>query len=174
MTAVAVRIPNTLEGPATTPRLYVHEGARQALERRLCAALPTPVSLSVTDNTHAIITHRSHRGVVRARIHHMFLDAPQPVVSALIRYVQHGDPEASAVIGSYIEKNHTRLARRPAGDVPLTTKGKHHDLIAIFQRVNEKYFKGEVQALVTWGRRTTEPGRKRHTINSGATRPTIV
>lgn len=164
---VAVRVPPGLDG-LTLPRLYVHEGARQALERRLCAALPTPLSLSITDNTHAIITHRSEDGLVRARVHHMFLDAPEKVISALAKYVSHGDPEASALIGRYIEKNQVRLLRRRAGDVSLTTKGRHHDLLAIFQRVNERYFDGQVQALVTWGRRTRPPGRKRHTIKLGS------
>jgi len=58
MSAVAVRLPPGLDGVLSgSPRLFVHEGARQALERRLMAALVGPVSLAITDNSHAIVTH---------------------------------------------------------------------------------------------------------------------
>jgi len=171
MTAVAIRVPVHLEGPTNIPRLYVHEGARQALERRLCALSPMPITLSITDNIHNIITHSSERGVVRARIHHMFLDAPESVLSALARYVHKNDRKASALIGDYIEKNHSRILRRRPGDVSLQTKGKHHDLGVSFQRLSDKYFHGQVQALVTWGRRTTPAGHKRETIKLGSYSP---
>ena len=31
------------------------------------------------------------------------------------------------------------------------TRGKHHDLLSIFNDVNERYFGGSVNALITWG-----------------------
>lgn len=167
MSTVAIRLPPEIDG-LVSPRLFVHEGARQALERRLTAALPVPVNLAITDNSHAIITHRAERGIVLARVHHMFLDAPRPIIKALVRYVQSGDPKSSAVIGDYIEENHARLARRSPAEIRLTTKGKHHDLLAVFQRLNEKYFAGSVHALVTWGRRTSAPKKKRQTIKLGS------
>src|SRR5437764_1025857 len=61
----------------------------------------------------------------------------------------------------------TAERRSPAG-IRLVTKGKHNDLLAIFQRVNEKYFDGSVHALVSWGRRTTPPRKKRQTIKLGS------
>src|SRR5271165_280047 len=90
--AAAIRIPERVRAqlrlvfPDASPRLFVHEGARQALERRLRMAFPGPVILSITDNRHSIITHRVQRGVLHARVHHMFLDAPAHVVDALVRY----------------------------------------------------------------------------------------
>lgn len=168
MTAVAVRPPALGAPLVLAPRLFVHEGARQALERRLAAALPEPINLAITDNTHAIVTHRSERGVVRARVHHMFLDAPPPIIDALVRYVRHGDPVASAVIGRYIEANHARLARRAPPAARLVTRGAHHDLAAIYQRLNERYFGGQLHALVSWGRRAERPKRARRTIKLGS------
>src|SRR5215472_17089816 len=86
--AAAIRIPQRagaqlrLVFPSASPRLFVHEGARQALERKLRGAFPGPVILSITDNRHSIITHRVQRGILVARVHHMFLDAPAPVTEA--------------------------------------------------------------------------------------------
>jgi hypothetical protein len=160
MTAAAIRIPERVSAqlalvfPSAAPQLFVHEGARQALERKLKAASPGRlVVLSITDNRHSIISHSVKHGVLHARIHHMFLDAPARVVDALVRYVVRGDRKASQLVGNYIEANGARLARRRPRAIPLVAKGDHHDLLAIFNDLNAKYFDGGCTALVTWGRR---------------------
>src|SRR5262245_55444940 len=96
--AAAIRIPErvshqlSLFFPSASPQLFVHEGARQSLERRLKAACPgRPVVLSITDNRHSIISHSTKNGVLHARIHFMFLDAPPRIVDALVRYVAGDD-----------------------------------------------------------------------------------
>jgi hypothetical protein len=167
MSAAAIRIPERLSAqlalvfPSAAPQLFVHEGARQALERKLKAACPgRPVVLSITDNRHSIISHAVKAGVLHARIHHMFLDAPPYVVSALVRYVARDDRAASQVVGQYIEASGARLARRRPRAIPLHAKGKHHDLLTIFNELNERYFEGGCHALITWGRRTRRTARK--------------
>jgi hypothetical protein len=162
--AAAIRIPERAGGqlrlvfPFASPRLFVHEGARQALERRLRAASTGPVILSITDNRHSIITHRVQRGILHARVHHMFLDAPASVVDALVRYVTKGDRESSALLSDYIDGNGSRLARRKR-NAALVSKGKHHDLLRLFEEINERYFDGAVNAVITWGKTTTRPSR---------------
>jgi hypothetical protein len=169
----AIRIPERVGAqlrlvlPSAAPRLFVHEGARQALERKLRAAFPGPVILSITDNRHSIITHRVQRGTLHARVHHMFLDAPIAVAEALVRYVTRGDRDASATLGDYIDANGFRLARRKR-NAPLVAKGKHHDLLKLFGELNERYFDGAVNALVTWGKRPTTNARKRKSIKLGS------
>ncbi|MGO8992310.1 MAG: hypothetical protein ACLQVI_03205 [Polyangiaceae bacterium] len=156
MGAVAIRLPERMSShlamvvPQVSPRLFVHEGARQALERKLTSAYPAPVNLSITDNRQSIISHSIEGGVLRVRIHHMFLDAPPSVLDALVRYVTDGDRDASVLVGHYIEANAGRLARR-SRQVPLVTKGKRHDLLEILQDVNDRYFDGTVNVLITWG-----------------------
>lgn len=174
--AAAFRIPERLSAqlamvfPSAAPQLFVHEGARQALERRLKAAHPgRPVVLSITDNRHSIISHSLKNNVLHARIHHMFLDAPARVVDALVRYVSRDDRESSQIVGHYIELNGARLARRPTRAIPLHAKGATHDLLAIFNELNTKYFDGGCHALITWGRRTTRKNREpRQAIKLGS------
>jgi hypothetical protein len=171
--AAAIRIPERVRAqlrlvfPSASPRLFVHEGARQSLERKLRAAFPGPVILSITDNRHSIITHRVQRGILHARVHHMFLNAPAHVVDALVRYVTRGDRDASAILGDYIDDNGFRLARRKR-NAPLVTRGKHHDLLALFEDINERYFDGTINALITWGKRPTRAARVRKTIKLGS------
>ena len=176
MGAAAIRIPERVSAqlalvfPSAAPQIFVHEGARQALERRLTSAFPGTVNLSITDNRHSIISHTCANGVLRARIHHMFLDAPPRVLAALVRYMTVGDREASIYVGRYIEANGGRLARRARG-VPLFTKGKNHDLLPIFQEVNDRYFGGSVNALITWGTRGKPRTARRTTIKLGSYTP---
>lgn len=151
--------------PRSPPRLFVHEGARQSLERKLRSAFPGAVILSITDNRHSIITHRVQRGVLHARVHHMFLDAPPQVLESLVSHVVGGDREASATLSEYIDANSARLARH-ARNAPRVTRGEHHDLLDIFQQVNERYFGGQVDALITWGKRG--PARPLKTIKLGS------
>jgi hypothetical protein len=171
--AAAIRLPERVRSqlrlvlPSASPRLFVHEGARQSLERKLRAAFPGPVILSITDNRHSIITHRVQKGILHARVHHMFLDAPAHVVDALVRYVTRGDRDASAALGDYIDDNGFRLARRKR-NAPLVTRGKHHDLLAVFQNINERYFDDSINALITWGKRPTTKAKHRKTIKLGS------
>lgn len=166
VSTAAVRVPDPRHTPLTValppghPQLYVHEGARQALERRLMLAHQRPVLLSVTDNRRQMISSSEHCGVLRARIHHMFLDAPAGVQEALARYLTTRDKAASLLVDRFIEENSFRLrATRPVL-TPLTTQGKTHDLYAIFRTINEKYFGGAVDALITWGRKTRRKPRR--------------
>src|SRR5258707_2814324 len=156
MAPAALRVPNpvhapqiTLSFPKSHPQIFAHEGARQRLERRLRAAFPGPVQLAVTDNRHSMVTYVRRGGTLRARLHLMFLDAPPAVQEALVRYIVRGDRDASQVVGHYIDDNGHRIrATRPVL-TPLFTKGKHHDLLAIFHDVNAKHFGGTVDALVS-------------------------
>jgi hypothetical protein len=169
----AIRIPERVGAqlrlvfPASSPRLFVHEGARQSLERKLRAAFSGPVILSITDNRHSIITHRVQKGMLHARVHHMFLDAPGWVVDALVRYVTRGERDASATLGDYIDANGFRLARRKR-NAPLVTRGRCHDLLTIYEKVNLRYFEGEMNALITWGKKPTSKAKRRRTIKLGS------
>lgn len=170
----AVRIPDPrlldvqVIFPTGRPQIFVHEGARQALERRLQQASPCPVALAVNDNCRNMISIARQGGVLRARIHHMFLDAPGNIKDALVRYVIDHDREASAVVGRFIdEKAHRIRASQPVLR-PLSTQGEHHDLLPIFHKVNERYFGGQVDALITWGRKQKRPAAARRTIKLGS------
>jgi len=177
MATAALRVPDPrvvpLPLPLLTPagpQIFVHEGARQGLERRLIAAFGGPVQLAVTDNRRRMITHSKSRGTLRVRVHMMFLGAPDRIRDALVAYVVHGHKEASQVIGDYIDQNLHRIrAWRPVPG-PLKTRGEVHDLVAILAELNHEYFGGALgDVLVTWGRRTScERGKERRTIKLGS------
>ena len=150
------------------PRLFVHEGSRQSLERRLVAAFLGPVRLSITDNRHTIVSHSTHAGVLVVRLHHMFLDAAPRVVDALVRYLVLGDRDASLRVSAFIDAHSSRLACRVSRSGPLVTRGKTHDLLSIFRELNERYFGGACDALVTWGQRSRKSAVPRRSLKLGS------
>jgi hypothetical protein len=171
----AVRIPAQvvqppIKGLAKGPQIFIHEGARQALERRLEMAFGGPVQLGVTDNRRRMITQTYGRGRLRVRVHMMFLGASERVKSALVAYVVHGDRDASQVVGAFIEQNlHSIRAWRKAPG-QLRARGEVHDLEQILLDVNQRYFAGTLSdVLITWGRKTRpKDDRKRSAIKLGS------
>ncbi len=136
------------------PHLFVHEGARQQLERAVRKTLGRRIELAITDNRRTMISTREMHGTLLVRVHHMFLDADLFTQQALGRYLRFGDRAASNIIGAYIEANQQRIRPLRVRQETLRTAGRRHDLSAIFNRLNDTYFQGMVDATITWGRRT--------------------
>lgn len=170
----AVRVPDPrytqieIPFPSGRPEIFVHEGARQSLERRLTQAALKPVVLSITDNRRSMLAFSSKGGVVYARLHHMFLDAPASVQESLIRFVARGDREASDIVGRYIDHNGHRIRASRPFLRPLVTDGRAHDLLAIFETLNDKYFGGTVDALITWGKAGRPRTAQRRSVKLGS------
>lgn len=170
--AVAIRIPESVcktptPAGAIVPHLLVHEGLRQAIERKISQARSGPANLSITDNKHGIIVHQVRKGVLQARVHFMFLDAPPEVTAALVKYLTSGDPESDAIIGDFIIENSSKLPRKRISK--LVTKGKVYDLQSIFQQLNQRYFNGTCTAHITWGQKSNQKRtKKRTTIRLGS------
>lgn len=162
----ALRIPtqavqSELIFPAASPHLFVHEGARQQLEKRLALVVGDRLMLSVTDNRRTMISSSRRAGTLRLRLHHMFLDADPFTLAALGRYLRDGDRHASTVLGGFIESRRQHIAPPPRAPRLLRTKGAHHDLGLLFEELNKRCFQGLVDAAVTWGRRAPPSGRRR-------------
>jgi hypothetical protein len=170
----AVRVPVSLHADeprasTTLPHLFVHEGARQQLEKSLRRVLGKRIVLAITDNRRTMVSAHDEGDSVWVGIHHMFLDADPFTQRALGRYLRDADRAASTTVGAYIEANQQRIRppKRRSG-AKLITAGEKHDLKAIFNRLNDTYFQGMVDAQVGWGRRTQPRDRtQRKSIKLG-------
>jgi hypothetical protein len=174
MATAAVRIPQQglqlpIKGLAKGPQIFIHEGTRQALERRLELAFGGPVQLGVTDNRRRMVTQTTSHGRLRVRLHMMFLGAEERVKSALVAYIVHGDRDASQVVGDFIDQNLHRIRASRKAPGKLWANGQVHDLDAILHDVNLRYFSGAVSdVLITWGRKTRPRENKRTSIKLGS------
>ncbi|MCY1046688.1 hypothetical protein OV208_35620 [Corallococcus sp. bb12-1] len=135
------------------------------LARSVSALLGLPVHLRLTDNRATLVSFRKLPEGVRLRMHHLFLDAPAPVVRAIAGYVA-GDAGAREVLEAFslAQKGQVRRERKPGA--PLRSRGRCFDLRAVHARLDATYFDGRVREVeVGWARR---PGRRtRRTIHLG-------
>jgi hypothetical protein len=128
---------------------------RRVLERRLRTRLRAKVAVEIHDNTHTMITFQRQRALYRLRLHHMFMAAPDEVLQALADFVRLGDPDASALLDKFIERNKAYIRRMSPEQmrkrIRLEPAGQHHDLGRIFDRLNERYFQSRITAAITYG-----------------------
>jgi len=140
------------------PRNVVMQRANQ-LAFRLSRDLGVPVRLSVTDNRSTMVSFRRAQAALRIRVHHMFLDAPERVVRAIADYAGRGRRSAGPVLDEYIRGKQPLIRQeRHPNESELDPYGRFFDLQAIFDRLNEGYFHGGIQARIGWGRM---PGKRR-------------
>src|SRR5688572_12278861 len=146
--------------------------AQDSLERRIRAHLSKGrVQVTLTDNRYTMISVRriSKERRYEVRLHHMFADADPVITRALARYIADNDRDASRVLGDFIDGNHGQVrgrARRAPGAIMLTA-GDIHDLCAIYDDLNARYFGDRITASITWGPRTGRP-RRRNSIKMGS------
>lgn len=138
----------------------------EALAYRLSAELGMPVRLSVTDNRSTMVSFRRAANALQLRLHHMFLDAPEPVVRAVADYAGRGLRGAGSVLDDYIRGMQPRIRQfRRETDQDLNPRGRCFDLQRMFDAVNREHFQNAIQARIGWGR--MPPRRRRKSIRLG-------
>ncbi len=146
--------------------------AQDSLERRIRAHLSRGrVAVTLTDNRYTMISVRRLPKERRyeVRLHHMFADADPVITRALAHYIADNDGEASRVLGDFIDSNsgHVRGRARRQPTQVIFTAGEHHDLRAIYDEINARYFDNKIEAAITWGQRTGRV-RRRNSIKMGS------
>lgn len=138
----------------------------ESLAWRLSAELGIPVRLAVTDNRSTMVSFRRGGNALQLRLHHMFLDAPDPVLRAVADYAGRGHRGAGGVLDDYIRGQQPRIRQfRRESDAELNPIGRCFDLQVLFEAVNRTYFQDGIQARIGWGR--MPPRRRRKSIRLG-------
>jgi hypothetical protein len=146
--------------------------AESSLERRIRAHLErAAVRVTLTDNRYTMISVRRvpRERRYEVRLHHMFADADPVITRALARYIADNDREASRVLGDFIDSNAGQVrgrARRAPSQI-MVTSGDVHDLRAMYDDLNRRYFGDHISASITWGPRTGRV-RRRNSIKMGS------
>lgn len=143
---------------------------RSGLERCLQAFCGPGLSLILTDNGRTMISSRKQGSTLVVRVHHMFLDAPGAVLTALGGYLSGTNPDAGQLLFEYIKSQRGRIRPASVRASQLRSAGRHHDLQVLFDRLNQRYFDDAVQARITWAKQTVPRGRMRRSIKLGSYR----
>ncbi len=154
----------------TLPSREARLSAARLLADELSSILSERVRLTVHDNRSTMVSFRRRPGEVHYRVHHMFLEAPGEIVSALAAFAGPGRGGAAARrrragghIDAFVKAHRARIAA-PRAD-RLQPRGRVHDLQAIFDRVNAEHFGGAIEARIGWG--PVRTGRRRRTVKTG-------
>jgi predicted metal-dependent hydrolase len=159
------------EAPRQVRAPRTEEDETQLAAAALAMYLPPgkTLELRLTDNHYSMISVRRKADGYRLRLHRMFVGAGPRIVRALARYLVHNDRRASSLLGQFIEENQhvIRKPDRPPRQVRMRTAGQHHDLQAIFDRLNAQRFDGALDARITWGP-VAERKQRRRSIKMGS------
>lgn len=118
------------------------------------------VLLSVHDNRSTMISFRRQPPLLKVRVHHMFLDAPDHVVTAIADYAGKGVRAAGQVLDDYIAARQERIRALPKRPAALEARGRCFDLQVLFDELNQQHFQGGIRARIGWGRQTGRRRRK--------------
>jgi len=118
------------------------------MDERLQALCPIPLQIIWHENRTTYLTIRKERGTLFLRLHRLFLQAPTPVLEALIRMaLKKRDKDARTIVRKmahlYFSQN------RMAAD-PLPTQGVHYDLLSILDQVRIRYFSPDLAPAIGW------------------------
>jgi hypothetical protein len=144
--------------PATRQRL-IHPCRLDAITRlwsaRFRPHMPVAFQVRFTANTSTMISSRRRGRVLHLRLHHMFIDADDAVLTALAQYLK-GMRQGNRRLDRFIERNMNRVARRKLS----RSRGRRFDLLSIRDALSRAYFTAPVDVPVVWGPER-KPGRQR-------------
>ena len=131
------------------------------LQRFLQRTVARRVTLTLDDDRRGILRAQTGAGGIALRLHGSFLEAPNRVLNALIRFIRRPEPHLRRRVQRlYRSAGLARVGGGPRA-VVLRHRGRHFDLKEIFDSLNGRHFDGEVRAFVTWGRKTRASLRSR-------------
>lgn len=162
---IAPQKQRTIAPPREEQRPPIKDQAR--LEQALRAQIGREVIVSLTSNTSTMISFRRRGRALYVRVHRMFGQAPDEVVSALASFIakDRTSKKEAKLLDSWIERHRPTLTEARAKAVQPQPYGEIHDLQTIFDQLNKRYFNGSIDAQITWTRAAKQ--QKRTSIHMG-------
>ncbi len=155
-------------GPA--PRRGIASGGWSDTERvqymLRCIAGPK-VLVRLNSNRSTMLSYEWRRGVLYLRLHRVFAEAQLPVLRAVAAFAGVGryTKARARTIDRFIDAATPR--RQSADRGRINPRGQVHDLQAIFEALNHRFFEGRIEADITWAERRPRRGGRKRTIRLG-------
>lgn len=143
--------------------------SESSLTRHLETCLNKPVTVVLTENSTSMLSARMHDGVLRVRLHRMFLHADSRVMSEIASYLNN-KRGAMPHFRRFVRDNRDQLSQKPPKKATVRTAGAFHDLSGLYDEINREYFGGAVNAVITWGTRSPRYAVRKRTLGSYSVR----
>ncbi len=139
--------------------------SEKPLQQYLEEHLGRLVSLVLTENSSTMLSSRARDGVLRLRLHRIFMNADDEVLDEIVSYLKN-KKAPMPLFRDFVLKNKAKLSVKPPRQIPLKTAGKHHDLREVYDAVNNEYFEGSISATITWGSKSPRHAVRKRTLGS--------
>lgn len=136
-----------------------------SFQQYLAECLDKPVVVVLTENSTSMLSARISAGVLRVRLHRMFLKADSRVINEIVSYLKN-KRGAMPHFRGFVKGNRDQLSRKPPKRVSVRTVGKFHELCGLYDEVNREYFGGMVNAAITWGSGSPRFAVRKRTLGS--------
>jgi predicted metal-dependent hydrolase len=137
----------------------------QSLKDYFQATTSKPISLTLTGNTVSMLSIREREAGISIRLHRMFLNAGPDVLDEIGAFIKwRKKPILKA--REFILRNQACLDARKPRAVSINTRGRHYNLLEIFDELNKEYFSGTVAAAITWGKRSPRRAVRKRRLGS--------
>ncbi len=144
-----------------------------SFKRYLEERIGMPISLIFTENSTTMLSMRKLNGILCLRLHRLFINADKEVLDEIVSYLQ-GSRHGMTRFRKFVRDNKARIKASPPNKVALKTQGRVHDLLALFNAVNEEYFEGRIIAGITWGSRSPRCSVRKRTLGSFSERSNVI
>ncbi len=138
---------------------------KDTLHHYLEKASGKSISLIITDNNTSMLSFRDSKDIIKLRLHRMFLAAGCDVLDELAGFMKNSRKK-TPLVRKFISSNMHTVKRKTPNKVIIQPQGRFHDLVEMYESVNEEYFSGKVSAAITWGARRPRRAAARTTLGS--------
>ena len=103
------------------------------------------ISLTVTDNSTSMLSVKTKGEAVSVRLHRMFLEAGANVVDEIAEFIKKRGGKTPH-IRDFIRGKRDILNKKLPRRLNAVTRGRHYDILNIYESINREYFEEKV-----WG-----------------------
>jgi hypothetical protein len=150
----------------------------QNIKEKLVCLLNAPVTLTITNNLRSIITVKWHSSGFIFRLHYMFLEAGEIVLTALARWAAGSRKRTNQTLRTFIDQHEKKIIKPAKPTKPrkikLITQGRHFDLHETVQRIQQEYFNPDLDIRITWSHNRKKPGRRNIRLGSYSARTKLI
>lgn len=153
--------------PVTAPPAPRRVSRTRLLEEAIWRRLGKGTRVLLVDTRSTLLSQSVKDGVRTVRVHQMFLDASEGVREALAEYLATGSRRAGEVLDRFIDEQDHLLAHQAPPLSPDAHVGRYHDLKAIYDALNARYFDGALDVDIGWGTGGRFARRRKRSITLG-------
>ncbi len=124
---------------------------QMAYSQKLKSMVGSELKIRINNNRSTMLHVRRNDEYTDVSLHHMFMSAPPPVQQALVSFIKDQDLPVPTAVQAYIDNNIVTLDySKLLNPKQMSTAGSVYDLQTLYNKINNRYFGGELDLKITW------------------------